>query len=80
MLARGIVKKYTSGLILLTKFKKSIGMKENLAQNMKVPLLLIEFLLQIQGTFGGFFLFEILHFMMVLGEIGLLMPFGLILI
>ena len=52
---RGIVKKYTADLILLTKFKKIIGMKEIFAQIMEVQVSLIEFLLQTQGSFGGFF-------------------------
>ena len=78
MLFRGIVKKYTADLILLTKFKKIIGMKENFAQNMEVPVSLMEFLLQTQGTFAAFFWFEILHFMMIFRRIGLLNPFGLI--
>ena len=55
MLLRRIVKKYTADLILLTKFKKIIGMKEKFAQNMEVPVSLMEFLLQNQGSFGGSF-------------------------
>ena len=47
---RGIVKKYTADLILLTKFKKIIGMKEIFAQIMEVPVSLIGFLLQSQGS------------------------------
>ena len=54
MLFRGIVKKYTADLILLTIFKKIIGMKEKIAQSMKVPVSVMEFLLQTQGRFGGF--------------------------
>ena len=77
MLFGGIVKKYTVYLILLTTFKKIIGMKEIFAQNMEVPVSLMEFLLQSQGTFGGF-LFEILHFVMVFRGRGLLKPFHLI--
>ena len=41
--------------MLRTKFKKIIGMKEKLAQNMEVPVSLMEFLLQTQGSFDGFF-------------------------
>ena len=55
MLFRGIVKNYTADLILRTKFKKIIGMKEKFAQNMEVPVSLMEFLLQTQGSFGKFF-------------------------
>ena len=55
MLFRGIVKKYTGGLIIRTKFKKIIGMKEKFAQNMEVPVSLMKFLLQTQGSFGKFF-------------------------
>ena len=53
MLFREIIKKYTADLILRTKLKKMIGMKEKFVKNMKVPLM--EFLLQTQGSFGGFF-------------------------
>ena len=49
------VKKYTAYLIVLTKFKKEIGMKEKFEQNMEVPVSLMEFLPQNQGSFGGFF-------------------------
>ena len=63
MVFRGIVKNYTVDLILWTKFKKIIGMKETFAQNMEVQVSLMEFLLQTQGSFGGF-LFEVLHFTM----------------
>ena len=58
MLFRVIVKKYTAYLILLTKFEKIIGMKEKFVQNMEVPVSLTEFLLQNQGSFGGFFRFK----------------------
>ena len=51
MLFRGIVKKYTADRTLLTKFKKIIGMEEKFAQNMEVPVSLVEFLLQAQGSF-----------------------------
>ena len=54
MLFRGIVKKYTADLILLTIFKKIIGMKEKIAQSMEVPVSVTEFLLPKQGSFGGF--------------------------
>ena len=64
MLFRGIVKNYTADLILRTKFKKITDLKENIAQNMEVPVSLMEFLLQTQGSFGGFFLLEVLHFTM----------------
>ena len=55
MLFRGIVKKYTADLTLLTKFKKIIGMYEKYAQNMDVSVSLVEFLLETQRTFGIFF-------------------------
>ena len=51
----GIVKKYTADLTLRTKLKKIIGMKEKFAQNMELPVSLMEFLLETQGSFGGFF-------------------------
>ena len=38
MFSRGIVKKYTAYLMLLTKFKKIIAMKEKFAQNMEVQV------------------------------------------
>ena len=78
MLFRGIVKKYTADLILLTKFKKIMGMKEKFAQNMEVQVSFMEFLLQIQESFGGFFLFDILHFAIVFMGIGLSKLFCLI--
>ena len=71
MLFRGIVTKYVAELILLTIFKKTIGMKEKFVQNMEVPVSLMEFLLQTRGSFGGFFLFDIFHFTMVFRGIGL---------
>ena len=55
MFFRGIVKNYTIDLILWTKFKERIGMKEKFAQNVEVPVSLMEFLFQTQGSFGGFF-------------------------
>ena len=55
MLFRGIGKKYTVDLILLTKFKKIIGMWEKFAQNIQVQVSHMEFLLQTQGNFAGFF-------------------------
>ena len=64
MLFRGIVKTFAADLILLTKCKKIIGMKEKFTQNMEVPVSLMECLLQTQGSFGGFFFF-FLHFTMV---------------
>ena len=38
MLFRGIVKNYTADLILRTKFKKIIDLKEKIAQNIEVPV------------------------------------------
>ena len=55
MIFRGIVNNYTADLILRTKFKKIIDLKENIAQNMEVPVSLMGFLLQTQGSFGGLF-------------------------
>ena len=46
--------KYTADLILRTKFKRIIGIKVKVSQNMEVPVSLTEFLLGIQGSFGGF--------------------------
>ena len=40
-------------------------------QNMELSVSLMKFLLETQGSFGGFFLFEILHFTMVFRGIGL---------
>ena len=70
---RGIVKKYTTDLILLTKFKKIIGMKEKFAQNMEVPvelpvLSLMEFLLETQGSSCGFFCLKFCILRWFLGE------------
>ena len=45
MLFRGIVQNYTADLILLTKFKKIIGMKEKFTQNMEVSVSLMGYLL-----------------------------------
>ena len=53
------MEKYTADLILLTKFKKIIGMKEKIAQNMEVPVSLMKVLLQTQGIFGGVFFIEV---------------------
>ena len=47
-------KKYTADLILRTKFKRIIGIKVKVSQNVEVPVSLTEFLLGIQGSFGGF--------------------------
>ena len=55
MFFRRIVKKYTVDLVLLTKFKKIIGIKEKFAQNLEVPVSLMEFLLQTQTSFDRFF-------------------------
>ena len=51
--------------MLLTKFKKIIGMKEKFVKNMEVPVALMELLLQTQRSFGIFFLFDDLHFTML---------------
>ena len=55
MLFRGIVKKYTADLILRTKLKKKIGIKENFAQNMEVAVSLMELLLKTQEVLVNFF-------------------------
>ena len=68
MLFKGIGKKYTADLILLTKFKKIIGIQETFAQNMEVQVSLMEFLLQTQGNFAGFFYFKFYTFRWSLGE------------
>ena len=68
MLFRGIVKNYTADLILRTKFKKIIGMKEKFAQNMEVPVSLMEFLLQTEGSFGEFFCLKFYILRCFLGE------------
>ena len=68
MLLRGIVKEYTADLILLTKFKKIIGIKKKFAQNMEVPVSIMKFLLQTQGSFGGFFCLKYYIFWWFLGE------------
>ena len=51
-------------------------MKEKFAQNIEVPVSLMEFLLQTQESFDGFFLFDILH--LVFRGIGLSNLFPLI--
>ena len=38
MIFRGIVNNYTADLILRTKFKKIIDLKEKIAQNIEVPV------------------------------------------
>ena len=58
LLFRGIVKKYTGDLILLTKFKKIIGMKEKFAQNNEIPVSLIEFMLETQESFYIFTFYD----------------------
>ena len=68
MFFRGIVKKCTTDLILPTKFKEMIGMKERFAQNMELPVSLMEFLLQTQGGFGGFFCLNFYILRCFLGE------------
>ena len=78
MLFRTMVKKYTAGLILQTKLKKINRMKEKFAQNTEVPVWLMDFLLQTQDNFNGFFLFDILNFMKAFTGIGLLKLFPLI--
>ena len=78
MVFRGILKKYFADRTLRSKFKKVSGMQEKFAQNVEVPVSLMEFLLQTQGIFGGVFLFENLHFMMVFRGIGLSKLFRLI--
>ena len=55
MLFRGKVKKYTADLISLTNFKKIICMQEKFAQNVEVPVSLMDFSLQTQGSCAGFF-------------------------
>ena len=55
MLFRGKVKTYTADLISLTNFEKIICMQEKFAQNVEVPVSLMEFSLQTQGSCGGFF-------------------------
>ena len=68
MLLGGIVKNYTADLILWTKFKKIIGMKKKFAQNMEVPVSLMEFLLQTEGSFGEFFCLKFYILRCFLGE------------
>ena len=68
MLFRWVVKKHTADLILLTKFKKIIGMKEKFVQNMEKPVSLMEFLLQTQGSFGGFFVWRFIFYDVFLGK------------
>ena len=53
-------------------------MKEKHAQNMEVPVSLMEILLQTQGPFGVYFLFGILYFMTAFRVKGLLKPFRLV--
>ena len=43
MFFRGIVKKYTLDLVLLTKFENIIGMKKKFAQYLEVPISLMGF-------------------------------------
>ena len=55
MLIKGIVKKSTTDVILQTRFKRIMAMKEIFAQIMEVSVSLLEYLLQTQGTFSGLF-------------------------
>ena len=71
MFFRGVVKKYTVDLILLTKFKKIIGLKEKFKQNSEVPVSRMEFYSKPKKALMDF-LFDILHFMIVFRGIGLL--------
>ena len=68
MLFSGIIKNYTADMILRTKFKKIIGMKEKISQNMEVAVSLVELLLQTQGSFGGFFCLKFYILRCFLGE------------
>ena len=68
MLFSGIIKNYTADMILRTKFKKIIGMKEKISQNMEVAVSLVELLLQTQGSFGGFFCLRFYILRCFLGE------------
>ena len=68
MLFKGIVKNYTADLILRSKFKKIIDMKEKFAQNTEVPVSLMEFLLETQGSFGRFFCLKFYILRYFLGE------------
>ena len=68
MLFGWIVRKYSADLILLTKFKELIGVKEKFAQNMEVPVSLMKFLLQTLGSFGGFFCLTFYILRWLLGE------------
>ena len=68
MLSRAIIERYIADLILLTILKKIIGMKEKFAQNMEMPVSLMEFLLQTQGRFGGVFCLKFYILRWVLGE------------
>ena len=49
---RVVLKKYTADLKLQTKFKKIIDTTEKFAQNIEVPVSLMEFLLKTQESFG----------------------------
>ena len=68
MFFRVIVKKYTVYLVLLTKFKKIIGMKEKFMQNLELPVSLMEVLLQTQTSFDRFFYLIFYIFQWFLGE------------
>ena len=68
MFFRVIVKKYTVYLVLLTKFKKIIGMKEKFMQNLELPVSVMEVLLQTQTSFDRFFYLIFYIFQWFLGE------------
>ena len=68
MFFREVVKNYTADLLLRTKFKNIIGIKEKFAQNMEAPVSLMEFLLQTEGSFGGFFCLKFYILRYFLGE------------
>ena len=54
-------------MILLTKFKKIIGMMDKFPHSMEIKVSLMDFLTKSKDTLV-IFLFEMLPFMMLLGE------------
>ena len=54
MLSRRI-EEYTADLTLLIKFKKITGKKKKFAQNMEVPVSLMNFYSKPKGSLVGFF-------------------------
>ena len=61
MLSRRI-EEYTADMTLLIKFKKITGKKKKFAQNMEVPVSLMNFYSKLKGSLVGFFVWNFRFF------------------